>query len=127
VGTENFTDLKLPIQYPLVLLVQLGWGYAAYKRSRAFGLSLCLEDSVTRCKEILIVFGRLRSGEKFEVSVGGGLLGKHEVQSGIFGSNSAFAVRPRKNHGKPLIDLVSRRICWMPTDFLPAVSISPDL
>ena len=114
--TENLTALMLPIQCPLVLLVELGWEYAAYKRSRSFGLSLCFEGSVTRCKEILIAFGRLHFGEKFEDNVGGGLHGKLAVQRGIFGTNSAFAVGPKKNRGKQ-IDFVSRRTCWMPTDF----------
>jgi len=64
-------------------------------------ISLCFEGSVRRCKEILIAFGRLRFGENFEVNAGGELHGKHAVQRGIFGTNSAFVVGPRKAHGKP--------------------------
>lgn len=74
-GIENLTALKLPIQCPLALLVQLSWEYAAYKRSRALGLSLCFEGSVTGCKEILTAFGRLRFGVKFEVNVVEGCMG----------------------------------------------------
>jgi hypothetical protein len=40
-------------------------------------------------------------GETFEDNVGGGLHGKHAVQRGIFGANSAFAVGPKKNSRKP--------------------------